>query len=93
MGSIVDSVLKSKVVNVDASSIQQPKTIWTEKIKRKLWENENGLLIENASFIGYGIPTRKFYIYENYDAYGKGVGLGCLPNLGKAKLEAESFIK
>lgn len=93
MGSLVDSVIKSNVINVDANSIEQPRTAWSEKIKRKLWENENGLLIENASFIGYGIPTRKFYIYDGYDSYGKGIFLDCLPNLGKAKLAAEKLIK
>ncbi len=88
---IVDSVLKSNPVHVNTSDIKTPVTEWACRVKSKVWQNENGLIIENNSSMTHGKPVRRFFIFKNQEDYDAGRVAAESVNLGKAKLSAESL--
>ena len=62
---VANSVIGTKCVNVSASELKKPKTNWECKVKSKVWVNENGVIIENNSYITNNLPIRQFFIFNN----------------------------
>tara|TARA_R110000851_G_scaffold2989_1_gene12105 strand:- start:407 stop:724 length:318 start_codon:yes stop_codon:yes gene_type:complete len=89
--SIISSVTSLKAVHVNADiSNKELKTKW-KKLNSKLWSNEKGFLVENASYVAYGKSVREFYIYRNQECYSRGLFFNSHVNLRGAQLAAEAF--
>lgn len=88
---VANSVINTKRVNVSASDIKKPKTSWVCKVKGKVWVNENGLIIENNSYVTNDLPVRQFFIFNNQLDYDAGKLSAEAKNLGTAKIIAESL--
>lgn len=88
---VSNSVLNSKSVHVNASSLPEPKSNWSVKVKGKVWVNDSGLIIENNSYITNDLPVRQFFIFKNQDDYDHGRLSACEKNLGTAKITAEKL--
>lgn len=91
--SIGQSVLNNTPVHRCVSDIKQPKLSWTCRVKRKVWDCENGMIIENVSGNTYGISIRKFYVYACQSDFCRGALCCEASNLHKAKLAAENYKK
>lgn len=86
---VANSVINTKCVNVSASDVKKPKTTWACKVKSKVWVNENGVIIENNSYVTNDLPIRQFFIFNNKLDYDAGKLSAKAKNLGSAKIIAE----